>query len=137
VHRLRRHPLARALRVDKLTLAALEATLRAPDTPTRTALRAPAADLRRRAGALAERLRAEGVAATAVDSRAVVGGGGAPGVELLSSAIAVDSRLAGPLRQGDPPVVGRLDQGRLLLDLRSVPAEAEPALLSAVVRACR
>jgi L-seryl-tRNA(Ser) seleniumtransferase len=137
VHRLRRHPLARAVRVDKLTLAALEATLRGPDTPTRTALHARAADLRRRAEELVVKLRGEGVAADAVDTRAVVGGGGAPGVELPSAAVALDGRLAEPLRHGDPPVMGRLDEGRLLLDLRSLPSEADPALFEAVVRACR
>jgi L-seryl-tRNA(Ser) seleniumtransferase len=137
VHRLRRHPLARAVRVDKLTLAALEATLRGPDTPTHMALHARAADLRRRAGSLVAKLGDEGVAAAAVDTRAVVGGGGAPGVELPSAAVALDGRLAEPLRHGDPPVMGRLDQGRLLLDLRSLPPEADPVLVRAVVRACR
>jgi L-seryl-tRNA(Ser) seleniumtransferase len=77
------------------------------------------------------------VAAAAVDTRAVVGGGGAPGVELPSVAVAVDDRLAGPLRHGDQPVVGRLDQGRLLLDLRALPPEADPVLVTAVVRACK
>lgn len=75
VERLRRHPLARALRVDKLTLAALEATLRGPATPTYRFLHADPAELRDRAARLAARLRAEGIEATAVASEATVGGG--------------------------------------------------------------
>ncbi len=79
VRRLARHPLARAVRVDKLTLAALEATVRGPDTPTRTALHADPARLRQRAERLAAELRADGIDSRAVGTDAVVGGGGAPG----------------------------------------------------------
>src|SRR5206468_12542569 len=84
VEQLRRHPLARALRVDKLTLAALEATLRGPETPTWQALRRLPDELRDRAQALAARLTEAGIAAEAVPSASVVGGGGAPEVELPS-----------------------------------------------------
>jgi L-seryl-tRNA(Ser) seleniumtransferase len=135
VERLRRHPLARALRVDKLTLAALEATLTGPPTPTATALHAGVDGLRDRAGRLAGRLRADGVAAEVADSDSVVGGGGAPGVVLPSAALALAPGLAGPLRLGEPAVLGRVEGGRLLLDLRCVPAEADDALLSAVLAA--
>src|SRR5439155_18086355 len=79
VERLRRHPLARALRVDKLTLAALEATLRGPQPPVWQALRIPAATLAQRAEALRSRLAAAGVPASVTAAEAVVGGGGAPG----------------------------------------------------------
>ena len=135
VERLRRHPLARALRVDKLTLAALEATLRGPETPTWTALRADPAALRDRATRLQDELAAGGVAAEVARSAAVVGGGGAPGVELESWALAVPAGYADPLRRGDPPVAGRVERGRLLLDLRCVPADLDAVLRDAIVAA--
>jgi L-seryl-tRNA(Ser) seleniumtransferase len=91
---LRRHPLARALRVDKLTLAALEATLRGPATPTAQALAADPTELHRRAVAIATALAARGVDAMAVTSHATVGGGGAPGVTLDSAAISLPERYA-------------------------------------------
>ncbi|HET9142249.1 L-seryl-tRNA(Sec) selenium transferase [Actinophytocola sp.] len=135
IEQLRRHPLARALRVDKLTLAALEATLSGPATPTRQALRRPAEELRARAEALAESLCAEGIPAEATETTSVVGGGGAPGVELPSWAVALDPELATPLRTGEPPVVGRVERGRLLLDLRCVPPEHDGTVFNAVRRA--
>ncbi len=137
VELLRRHPLARALRVDKITLAALEATLRDPGNPTREALRVPASVLRRRAEAIAGRLNAAGVDAAVISTTAVVGGGGAPGVGLPSHGVALDPRLAEPLRLGDPPVLGRLENGRCVLDLRSVPAEEDEDLTGAVLALCR
>ncbi|WP_336161297.1 L-seryl-tRNA(Sec) selenium transferase [Amycolatopsis sp. VC5-11] len=133
VHRLRRHPAARALRVDKLTLAALEATLRGPEPPVRAAL--VAEGLRQRAEALAQSLRSAGVDAEAVDSAAVVGGGGAPGVELPSAAVALPARYAQALRLGEPAVVGRIVRDRCLLDLRTV-APADDATLREAVRRC-
>ncbi|MFC4113330.1 L-seryl-tRNA(Sec) selenium transferase [Nonomuraea zeae] len=143
VHRLRRHPLARALRVDKLTLAALEATLRS-DPPVRLALRADLAELRHRARHLAGLIGDGGgdgemarsgppVGCEVVGSVCVVGGGGAPGCELPSVALALPVRLALPLRLGDPAVVGRVAGGRLLLDLRSVPPDLDEELARAVL----
>ncbi|MGK5441248.1 L-seryl-tRNA(Sec) selenium transferase [Micromonospora sp. URMC 105] len=134
VERLRRHPLARALRVDKLTLAALAATLHGPDTPTRAALHADPAALRERVERLRDALGAEGCKAEVVPSSAVVGGGGAPGVALDSWALSLPEAYAGPLRLGAPPVLGRVLRGRLLLDLRCVPAAADGALRDAVLR---
>ncbi|MEU4678672.1 L-seryl-tRNA(Sec) selenium transferase [Micromonospora sp. NPDC023737] len=133
VERLRRHPLARALRVDKLTLAALAATLHRPDTPTRAALHADPGALRERVERLRERLGADGRKAEVVPAVAVVGGGGAPGVELESWALSLPERYAAPLRTGEPPVLGRVVRGRLLLDLRCVPPEADEALRAAVL----
>ncbi|MFJ6071910.1 L-seryl-tRNA(Sec) selenium transferase [Streptomyces sp. NPDC093065] len=135
VRTLSRHPLARALRVDKLTLAALEATLTGPRTPTEQALDADPQELSRRAERLAAELRADGVDARAVGSRATVGGGGAPGVTLPSAALSLPEPYAGALRRGAVPVVGRLDGGRCLLDLGSVPAEDDRRLAGAVRRA--
>ena len=132
VESLRRHPFARALRVDKLTLAALEATLTGPPPPVARALAADVEELRTRAEKLAADLSAH-VPAEAVPSTAAVGGGGAPGVDLPSFAVSLPADLALPLRQGDPPVVGYVARGRLLLDLLTVPSE-EDALLAEAVR---
>jgi L-seryl-tRNA(Ser) seleniumtransferase len=135
VERLRRHPLYRALRVDKLTLAALEATLRDPRSPTVGALHADAGDLRDRAGRIADELGRHGVPAEAVDTVATVGGGGAPGVTLPSAAVALPEHYAVRLRTGDPPVVGRIGQSRVLLDLRAVPPVHDAAIVTAILRA--
>ncbi|GGM07505.1 L-seryl-tRNA(Sec) selenium transferase [Micromonospora yangpuensis] len=135
VQRLRRHPLARALRVDKLTLAALAATVGAPVTPVSAALHADVGVLRRRSQGLCAGLVAAGRPAEVVASVAVVGGGGAPGVRLESWAVSVPEQVAGPLRTGSPPVVGRVSRGRLLVDLRCVPVEADRVVLDAVLRA--
>ena len=134
VEALRRHPVARALRVDKLTLAALEATLRGPQSPVARALDADAEALRGRAESLSRQLVTAGLDARAVPSLAAVGGGGAPGVTLNSAAVSVPASLAAALRLGDPPVVGRVEQGRLLLDLIAV-EPADDALLARTVLA--
>jgi len=142
VRRLTRHPLARALRVDKLTLAALEATLTGPVPPVTAALAADLAALLDRAERAVARLAGTGLDARVVRSRAAVGGGGAPGVELPSAAVSLPEALAGPLRYGPrvssgdlPAVVGRLEAGRLLLDLRCVPPEDDEPLVSAILAA--
>jgi L-seryl-tRNA(Ser) seleniumtransferase len=134
VERLRRHPAARALRVDKVTLAALEATLRGPEPPVREALIVAVADLRARADALCTALQADGVDARSVASTAAVGGGGAPGVELPSAAVSLPARYAEALRHGEPAVVGRIAQDRCLLDLRTVRPGQDVRLLEAVRR---
>ncbi len=131
---LRRHPLARALRVDKLTLAALEATVRGPATPTSVALHEPVQQLRSRAGRLAAGLARAGLDARAVDSDAVVGGGGAPGIRLPSAAVSLPATLGSSLRNNTPAVAGRIEDGRLLLDLRTVDP-ADDGLLHAAVLA--
>jgi L-seryl-tRNA(Ser) seleniumtransferase len=134
VRTLARHPLARALRVDKLTLAALEATLTGPETPTARALHADPGALTRRAARLADTLRGAGLDVRAVPCAATVGGGGAPGVTLPSAALSVPEAWAVALRTGRVPVLGRLEGGRCLLDLRAVPEE-DDALLAEAVRA--
>jgi L-seryl-tRNA(Ser) seleniumtransferase len=135
VQRLIRHPLARALRVDKLTLAALEATLTGPVPPVAAALAADPASVLERAERVVGRLVAVGLDAQAERVKAAVGGGGAPGVELPSAAISLPEALAVPLRRGEPAVVGRLEGGRLLLDLRSVAPTDDPRLVTAVATA--
>ena len=125
VDRLRRHPLARALRVDKLTLAALQATAhRAADPDLAGAAHRPRRAARRAPSGPATQLGAAGVDVTLVESVAVVGGGGAPEVKLPSWSLSLPEAYAAPLRPGAPAVVGRVERGRLLLDLRCVPADA-------------
>lgn len=135
VQQLRRHPLARALRVDKLTLAAVEASVRGPCTPTSRALDQDPAQLRQRAERLAEDLQAVEIPAAARETAATVGGGGAPGVELPSAGVALPERFAAALRTGQPPVLARLERGACVLDLFALAPEAEPELFDAVVAA--
>ncbi|GAA4355679.1 L-seryl-tRNA(Sec) selenium transferase [Angustibacter luteus] len=136
VERLRRHPLARALRVDKLTLAALEATLRGPVAPVVRALEVDADELRARAERIAQSVRDSGcepaVVPVVVPSAGAVGAGGAPEQPLPSWAVQLPSRWARPLREGTPSVVGRVERGALLLDLRSVQPEQDAALIRAL-----
>jgi L-seryl-tRNA(Ser) seleniumtransferase len=129
----RRHPLARAVRVDKLTLAALEATLRGPRSPTVAALETSYDDLRARAAAIVARLTAASVDARCVDSDASIGGGGAPGVILASAAVSLPEPYLVALRTGEPPVVGRLREGRCLLDLRAVTPADDGDLTAAIL----
>jgi L-seryl-tRNA(Ser) seleniumtransferase len=133
VERLRRHPSARALRVDKLTLAALEATLCGPPPPVVAALNASLDGLRLRASRVALALRDGGVDAELSESVSVVGGGAAPGISLPSAAVSVPAALAPALRAGRPPVVGRVDNDRCLLDLRTVAPADDPVLIEAVL----
>jgi L-seryl-tRNA(Ser) seleniumtransferase len=142
VGQLSRHPLARALRVDKLTAAALEATLAGPPVPVAEALTAAPAQLTMRAEVIASQLTAAGLDARPVPAEGAVGGGGAPGVGLPSAAVSLPAALAQPLRAGAAvrggdvrAVVGRIEDGRLLLDLRAVPPADDDALCAAVLAA--
>ena len=150
VEQARRHPLMRALRVDKLTYAALEATLldyaagRAEEeVPVLRMLSLPVEGIAERAAALVERLRAAGVPAVVVESESAIGGGSAPGRLLPTRAVALGPD-AGPaaaierrLRHGDPPVVARIDEGRVLIDPRTVLPDEDDALAEALVAAAR
>jgi L-seryl-tRNA(Ser) seleniumtransferase len=143
---MRRNPLCRAFRVDKVTLAALEATLRLyldPDKALREipALRALAAspqELEGRARALARRIVEAGAEATAVEGTGMVGGGTFPGVELPGWCVRIQGStysaeaLAHRLRGGDPPVVCRRDDDAILLDVRTVDPREEEDLLRRV-----
>jgi L-seryl-tRNA(Ser) seleniumtransferase len=136
VERLRRHPLQRALRADKLTLAALEGTLRValerPDEiPVLRMLREPSDLVRARAERLAEL-----VAGDVEETIARAGGGALPLAELPSYACAVEEELAERLRAGEPPVVGIVRDGRLLLDCRTL-ADSELDEIAAAVLAAR
>jgi L-seryl-tRNA(Ser) seleniumtransferase len=136
VERLRRHPLQRALRADKLTLAALEGTLRLaldrPDEiPVLRMLREPPEVVRERADRLAAAVGGE-----VEQTVARAGGGSLPLTELSSYACAVEENLAAPLRAGEPPVVGIVRDGRLLLDCRTL-TDAEVEEAAEAIRACR
>jgi L-seryl-tRNA(Ser) seleniumtransferase len=133
VELLRRHPLARALRVDKLTLAAVEASLQGPPPPTYRYLHADPQRLRQRCQRIAAEL-ADALAADVevVPSAGAVGGGGAPGQELAGWAVALPERFAQALRTADPAVIGRLERGRCLLDLRCVEESEDSDLITAV-----
>jgi L-seryl-tRNA(Ser) seleniumtransferase len=142
VRRLLRHPLARALRVDKLTLAALEATITGPLPPVSAALRVTPASLLDRAKEIVVSLTCHAIPVTVVRTEAAVGGGGAPGVTLPSAAIALPEPLAVPLRTGEavkrgqvPAVVGRVEKGQLLLDLRAIAPEDDSRLIAAILTA--
>ena len=152
VEPMRANPLYRALRVDKLTLAALDATLvehsqRGEDArlPVVRMIHAPAEELRARAlafaAALAERAPALAPAVLAGESK--VGGGAVPDRGIPSALVALDpgargaDRLAAALRAGSPPVVARVAEGRLLVDLRTIRPDEEALLLSALVAAAR
>ncbi|MGI8717733.1 MAG: L-seryl-tRNA(Sec) selenium transferase [Lapillicoccus sp.] len=136
VDALRRNPFARALRVDKLTLAALEATLTGPVPPVVASLAAPVAGLLARAERMSSHL-AGVTAASAVRSTAAVGGGGAPGVTLPSAALSLPAGLAAALRTGEAAVVGHVEQGRLLLDLIAVDPAEDALVVDAVRRAVK
>ena len=136
VDRLRRHALQRALRADKLTLAALEGTLAlmldAPgEIPVLRMLREPVDVVRARAARLASL-----VGGDVEETVARAGGGALPLAELPSFACAVEEELAAPLREGDPPVIGIVRDGRLLLDCRTV-SDAEAEEVAAAIAAAR
>jgi L-seryl-tRNA(Ser) seleniumtransferase len=142
----RRNSLTRALRVDKLTLAALEATLslyRDParatrEVPVLSMVLAPVASIRARAERVSATLREADVACDVVASEAAVGGGAFPTAKLASAAIAISGRadeIERRLRLSSEAVVGRIVDGRLLLDLRSIMPEQDEALTAAVVNA--
>src|SRR5205085_8528024 len=141
VERLRRHPLQRAVRADKLTLAALEGTLAlylepgraASEVPVLRMLEEPAESVRARAARLAEAVGGE-----VEETVARVGGGALPLAQIASFACAVEEELAAPLRAGagGPPVVGIVRDGRLLLDCRTL-GDAEADEVAAAVAVAR
>ncbi|WP_298443729.1 L-seryl-tRNA(Sec) selenium transferase [Gordonia sp. (in: high G+C Gram-positive bacteria)] len=130
VQRLSRHPLARAVRIDKLALAALEATVAGSAAPVMRSLHADPERLRERAEALAAR-----VGGTVVEHDGRVGGGGAPGVPLPGYAVRLPESLARPLRTGTPAVVPRVHDGAALIDLRCVPEADDERVAAAVLAA--
>ncbi len=151
IQKIEKDPLMRAFRLDKMTLAALEATLRlylneeraVREVPVLRLLSIPPDELRRRAEALAGRLRSAGLTASAREDSAYVGGGSLPDQALRTWVVEVeaagvsDAELARRLRTGEPAVMGRLQGGKVLLDVRTVFPEQEAGLTAAVVGATR
>ena len=132
VERMRRHPLARALRAGKTTLAALEATLRGPAPPAVAALEVDPAALRLRCEDAAAALARHGIRVDVMPSPGRVGGGSAPGLPLEGWALALPEAWAAPLRLGDPAVLARVSGGRTLLDVRALDPRQDGALVEAV-----
>jgi len=149
IARIRANPLFRALRVDKLTYAALEATLMAyikqdhNAIPTLRMLRLPAEGISTRAEAVKSRIesgKAPALKVEIISGESVIGGGTAPSATLLTALLAVTHQsvnadaLAARLRAVEPPIVARIDEGRVLLDLRTVFPEQDEALAQALIR---
>jgi L-seryl-tRNA(Ser) seleniumtransferase len=141
VKKMSRHPLARAVRVDKLTLAALEATLRLRLTgrlneiPVERMTRAKVEDVRRRAAMWSVKLEERGVPTSLIPGESAVGGGSLPGHALPTVLIALSgpaSRLSSALRHGDPPVIARIEKDACCLDPRTVLKGEDETLIDAV-----
>ena len=149
VAKIRANPLFRAMRVDKMFHAALEATLLAylredyDSIPALRMMQLTEEQLLHRARQLAERLREEcpGLLVEVAESRSVIGGGSAPGATLPTSVVAIKSKeisadaLLERLRQWETPIIARVEDERVLLDLRTVEPEQEAAILAAIERA--
>jgi L-seryl-tRNA(Ser) seleniumtransferase len=143
---LRTHPLMRALRPDKLTIAALLATLETyrdgtaeKELPVWRMIAAAPQGLATRAHGIAAKLRAAGISADVMEVRSTVGGGSLPEETQPSFAVAIDggtaTKIAHALRSADPPVVARIVEERVALDLRSVLPEDDEVLARAVIGA--
>jgi L-seryl-tRNA(Ser) seleniumtransferase len=141
VKKMSRHPLARAVRIDKLTLAALEATLRQrlsgrlDEIPVERMIRASVEDVRRRAAMWSVKLEERGVRTTLVAGESAVGGGALPGHGLPTMLLALSgpaSRLAAALRHGGPPVIARIEKDACCLDARTVLKGEDETLIDAV-----
>jgi L-seryl-tRNA(Ser) seleniumtransferase len=146
VKKMSRHPLARAVRLDKLTLAALEATLRQrisgrlDEIPVERMIRAPVDDVRRRAAMWSVKLEERGVGVTLVPGESAVGGGSLPGHGLPTVLLSLSgpaSRLAAALRHGEPPVIARIEKDACCLDPRTVLKGEDETLIDAVEVAYR
>ncbi|MHB8614212.1 MAG: L-seryl-tRNA(Sec) selenium transferase [Candidatus Dormibacteraceae bacterium] len=146
IKKMSRHPLARAVRVDKLTLAALEATLRLrlrgklDEIPVERMIRASEGDVRRRAAMWSVKLEERGVPVTLVPGESAIGGGSVPGHGLPTVLLALSgpaSRLAAALRHGEPPVIARIEKNACCLDPRTVLKGEDETLIDAVEVAYR
>ena len=130
IAKVKRHPLARAVRIDKLRLNALEASVNAPSNAVEDALHLDPAEHLARTEALAQAVGGE-----VVEHPGRVGGGGAPEYPLPGYAVALDESLAPLLRQGRPAVLPRVHNGQCLIDVRCIPASDDEKLAAAILRA--
>ena len=149
VARMRSNSLFRALRVDKLTYAALEATLLAyvkrdhDAIPTLRMMRLTKEEIGRRAEEVAAHVRSSRIDVEVIDGESVIGGGAAPSSVLPTRLLAVTrtdysaDELAARLRASDPPIVARVEDGRVLLDLRTVFPQQDGAIGAALTAICR
>ena len=146
IARLRKNPFARAMRVDKLTLSALEATLRVYLEPERALKEIPVLamlterieQIESRARSVVSSLRSSSIDAEVAPSTASVGGGAFPTADIASRAVVLSTdaeRMEEKLRHGEPAVIGRIADGKLLLDLRSVLPREDGVLVQAIVKA--
>ena len=124
---VKKHPLARAVRIDKLRLNALEAAITTPANAVNQALHLDPARHRERTEAIAAAVGGE-----VVEHAGRVGGGGAPEYPLPGVAVSLPEELAPKLRQHTPPVVARQHQGRCLIDVRCVPESQDEVLIAAI-----
>lgn len=142
---LKKHPLTRALRVDKVTLAGVQATLlhylknqATQKIPIWKMIAATRDELDARAQKWAERLRAKNFDATVMDAASTVGGGSLPGETLPTRAVAIavadPNDFAKRLRQNTPPIVARIEENRIVFDPRTVLTSEEDALLAGIER---
>lgn len=145
VDRLKKHPLARALRVDKITLAGLQATLlhylkneEARKIPVWQMIAATPQQIEAKAAAWAERWAKSGLNVNVIDAQSTVGGGSLPGETLPTRAVALNVRapdaFAARLRRNSPPIVTRIDEQRVLVDPRTILPQDEELLLTGVER---
>ncbi len=150
VERLRRHPLARAIRVDKMAIAGLAATLThylrgeaLEKVPVWRMIAIPVAEIEARAARMARRLRKEGIRADLIHGLSTVGGGSLPGETLPSRLVAVTSgpdrppavEMAARLRHLSPPIITRIERDLLVLDLRTVPPEQDRVVVEHLIAA--
>jgi L-seryl-tRNA(Ser) seleniumtransferase len=146
IARMRANSLFRALRVDKLTYAALDATLLAyvkrdhDAIPTLKMMRLTKDEIGQRAESLAAQLRSSKLSIEIIDGESVIGGGAAPSSVLPTRLLAVScaglsaDELSARLRASDPPIIARVTDGRVLLDLRTVFADQDPMITAALER---
>jgi len=144
IARMRSNSLFRALRVDKLTYAALEATLLAyvkgehDAIPALRMMRLSKEEIGRRAQAVAEKVQSSMLSAEVLDGESVIGGGAAPSAILPTRLLAISweglsaGELSASLRASDPPIIARVEEGRVLLDLRTVFPEQDEAVVQAL-----
>jgi L-seryl-tRNA(Ser) seleniumtransferase len=144
IARIRKNPLLRTFRVDKLTYAALEATLFEYVThstiPLMRMLNVPPDEIEKRCTGIVDSVWPASVSVTVIPVESVVGGGTAPSVRLKSFAVSVQHSNLGPdellkkLRASDPPVIGRIAENKVVLDLRTVPPQSDETILRALGR---